>query len=373
MSVSTTNCPIPVRTDLSQGAHKDIKTRRAVAAKQTGKYQLIETRLPEIGPGMVLVKTAAVALNPADAKTIDYSATVGAIGGIDFSGVVVSLGDGVKRLKIGDPVCGMVFGLNPSDSSIGAFSNYVGATEDLICRLPDSMSFEEGASLGAGVGTAGLALYQSLGLPMPDKPAVTPFYVLIYGGSTATGTLAIQLVKASGLIPLAVCSPYHFDLVKSLGAEEAFDYRSPTCGSDIRSYTSNKLAHALDCITDTKTMKICYDSIGTAGGKYTALDPYSTRIKYTRRNIKADWLMVYTLLGDPVRLAGVYARPANPGDRKFSSLWYPLAERLIAEGKLKHHPIEIKSGGLLGVMDGIDELRTGMVKGKKLVYLLDSE
>lgn len=160
-------------------------------------------------------------------------------------------------------------------------------------------------------------------------------------------------------------------MVKALGAEEAFDYHSATCSSDIRSYTKNTLAHALDCITESSTTKICYEAIGTAGGKYVALDPYSTVIKYTRRNVKAEWVMAFSLFGKPVRLAGVYGRPARPKDREFCKLWFPMAEKMIKEGKLKPHRIEVKKGGLMGVLAGIDEVRTGSVRGRKLVYLLD--
>lgn len=172
------------------------KTRQALVGESIGRYGLISAPMPEIEPDMILVRTSAVALNPADAKTIDYSVTVGAIGGNDFAGTVVSVGTDVKRLKIGDRVCGMMFGLNPSDHGTGAFSNFIGATEDLTCKIPSSMSFEEGSSLGVAIGTAGSALYQFLGLPMPDHPAEVQIYVLIYGGGSATGTIAIQLAKA---------------------------------------------------------------------------------------------------------------------------------------------------------------------------------
>ena len=57
------------------------------------------------------------------------------------------------------------------------------------------MSFERAASLGAGVTTIGLCLYKSLQLPLPTAPAEVPFSVLVYGGSTATGVLAIQFLK----------------------------------------------------------------------------------------------------------------------------------------------------------------------------------
>ena len=57
------------------------------------------------------------------------------------------------------------------------------------------MSFEEAATLGVGVTTVGQALYQSLGLPYPTEPTKEKVHLLIYGGSTATGTLAIQYAK----------------------------------------------------------------------------------------------------------------------------------------------------------------------------------
>lgn len=62
-------------------------------------------------------------------------------------------------------------------------------------RIPDTLSFEDAATLGAGIITMGQSLYQSLGLPLPNNPSKENIPVLIYGGSTATGTLAIQFAK----------------------------------------------------------------------------------------------------------------------------------------------------------------------------------
>lgn len=63
-------------------------------------------------------------------------------------------------------------------------------------HIPDEVSFEEAAGTGVGVGTTGYALYHVLGLPMPTahdhKMERT---ILVYGGSTATGTIAIQFAK----------------------------------------------------------------------------------------------------------------------------------------------------------------------------------
>lgn len=84
---------------------------------------------------------------------------------------------------------------NHSNHEDGAFAEHVTAKGDLQIKIPDFMTFEEAATLGAGIITVGQSLYECLELPLPDDPPMRPFPVLIYGGSTATGTLAIQLAK----------------------------------------------------------------------------------------------------------------------------------------------------------------------------------
>lgn len=159
-------------------------------------------------------------------------------------------------------------------------------------------------------------------------------------------------------------------MLKDLGAVATFDYHSATCGIEIRNFTNNELAHVLDCVTAAETMKMCYEAIGTGGGRYIALDPFATHVQYSRRDVVADWVMIYSLFGKPVKLKGVYGRPATPDDHRFAKTWFPVAERLIADGRLKAHPIEVRPGGLAGVVDGIENLRKGQVKARKLVYPL---
>lgn len=64
-------------------------------------------------------------------------------------------------------------------------------------HIPDSVGFDAAASVGCGVGTVGYGLYKVLGLPWPEdgKNSSTQQWILVYGGSTATGSLAIQFAK----------------------------------------------------------------------------------------------------------------------------------------------------------------------------------
>lgn len=189
----------------------------AVVAQGPGKLAIQhDVPMPALGPDMVIVKTAAVAINPADAKMLDYSAAVGAIHGYDFAGTVVALGAvalgaddlAAGRLAVGDRVAGLVHGMNKLRPDVGAFAEYVGAYADLLLKIPDYMSFEEAASLGTGVATAALGLFHELRVPASLEQFVTHMdkdtpaavnegreFVLVAGGSTATGTRALQLLK----------------------------------------------------------------------------------------------------------------------------------------------------------------------------------
>ncbi|OAK99928.1 GroES-like protein [Phaeosphaeriaceae sp. SRC1lsM3a] len=184
--------------------------RRQNALVVVGPGQLSlhqDEALPHVAPDMALVRTVAVAINPVDAKMLDYSPAVGAIHGCDFAGVVVALGSvAPHHFSIGDRVAGAVHGNNVLEPRVGAFAQYVGATAELLLKIPDTMTFEEASTLGIGLATAGLALFRELEVPVSLEHLIhgagphadaTPnaAWVLVSGGSTATGTRAIQLLK----------------------------------------------------------------------------------------------------------------------------------------------------------------------------------
>lgn len=127
----------------------------------------------------------------------------------------------------------------------------------------------------------------------------------------------------------------------------------------------------LDCVTDAATMKMCYEAIGAQGGTYIALEPTTNTVKYTRRDVRADWVMANTLLGDPCMLEGIYGRPGAPEHRLFAGRLFRLAERWLREGRIWNHPLEIRDEGLESVDPGLQDLRAGIVRGKKLVVPLE--
>ncbi|KAI1147413.1 alcohol dehydrogenase GroES-like domain-containing protein [Nemania diffusa] len=358
-------------TDLTQHDHPSAGQRKVLVGASQGRYKLLaNAAMPQIRPGTMLCRTVTVALNPADAKMIDYSPSPGSVGGCEFAGIVVQIGENVKRFEHGDRVCGLAFGLNEDDKETGAFSDYVLAVEDVTCHIPQSMSFEEASTFAVAGGTAGYSLYQQLKLPLPGALAGPSFYVLVSGGATSTGMTAIQLLKNSGLKPIATCSLENEKLLQSLGAIKTFDYHSSTCGSEIREYTENSLSFVLDCITTPETTSMCYDAISSKGGRYLGLDPVSARIKYTRRDISTGWVVALSLFGLPVKFSGIYGRQSNPDDRLFAVRLYTMLESLIEQQLILPPRFEVQSGGLEAIEKGIERLRQGSVKGRKLVYLV---
>lgn len=174
-----------------------MSVQKAVELQGPKDAKLVNNRrLPKLRDDYVLVKTVAVALNPTDWKHIDKMATPGTVSGCDYSGIVEDVGKAVrKNLKKGDQICGFSHGAHTLEPEDGAFAEYIIAKGDLQIPIPKHLSFEEAATLGVAIYTVGQGMYQSLKLPLPSEPAPEPFPLFIYGGSTATGTIAIQFAK----------------------------------------------------------------------------------------------------------------------------------------------------------------------------------
>ncbi|KAF5660666.1 zinc-binding oxidoreductase [Fusarium heterosporum] len=339
---------------------------KAIRIKGLGQAAIEDAPIPHLREDYILVKTRAVAINPADWKMIDYAASPGQNAGFDYSGVVVKAGSLVQdRFQPGDRVAGFVHGCNALNHEDGAFAEYLTAKGDVQIKIPDTVSFETAATLGAGVLTAGQSLYQSLGLPLPKSEA-TDKSVLIYGGSSATGSLAIQFAKLSGFQVITTCSPAHEDWLHELGADHIFDYKSPTCVSDIRTVTHNELSYSLDTIGTKDTAKICCDAMGAQEGIFASLAPIS---ELSRDDVVNKSNVVFTALGEPMEFGGNEI-PANEVDHAFAIKFIKIVEELLSQGEFRSHPVNLQQGGLEGVLDGVDKLRKGTVSGVKLVYAI---
>ncbi|XXH02011.1 hypothetical protein Hte_008376 [Hypoxylon texense] len=327
---------------------------------------------PMIRPGTVLVKTAAVALIPSDYKMGKKFPSPGARVGMDFAGRVIGFDNTTRPdLKIGDRVCGIVHGSNPADLDSGSFARYVLARSELLLRVPDHWSMEEAATLGSTLFTNCLALWSALRIVhTPEDPAEERTPVLVYGGSTTCGTMAIQLLSLSGFDPIVTCSARHFDLVRSYGAVAVFDHMSSEVGASIRSSTRGKIRCALDCITSQESAACCCAAIGRPGGRYACLEAFEPDW-ITRGAVRGEFVMGLEALGDDIKLGGAYGRPPCREKHELAIRFTSMAQRLLDGGKLRAHPVEVIGQSFEAILEGLRLLRSGSVSGKRLVVLLE--
>lgn len=210
----------------------------AVITTAEGKHAVSHNRsVPQCGPTSVLVRVWAVALNPTDHKTPARVKTAGLTSGCDFAGEVVQVGENAneepsncelpRRWTPGDRVFGVVYGSNPGAPDWGAFAEYVEADPVMLCHIPEGWDWETAASVGGSVhGSVALCLFGDgrLGLdasalklvgknsnkttaavPADSNPESRKRgqlkkedlrkVVLVYGGSTACGTMALQTLR----------------------------------------------------------------------------------------------------------------------------------------------------------------------------------
>lgn len=198
---------------------------KAIVCTQYGApefLKLIEVEKPSPKENEVLIKIHATSVTSGDARIrradpfiirllFGWKNPRQSVLGVVVSGEVEAIGKGVTKFKIGDQVFGSA-GMN-----FGAHAEYVSVSENATIALkPESMSYEEAAAIPFGA-TAALYFLNAAKIRPNQK-------VLIYGASSAIGTLAIQMAKNKGAKVTAVCSTSNLEMVKALGADNTIDY-----------------------------------------------------------------------------------------------------------------------------------------------------
>ncbi len=185
--------------------------------------QLEEVAIPKVKPGFILIKAEVSSATRADAMMrtgTPYIARLftglrkpkNPIPGTGYAGTVAAVGEGVSNFTVGDRVFG--------ETTLGFSANaeyILVPQDDVIMRLPASISFAEAAPLCDGALTS-VNFLKEVGKIKAGQS------VLINGASGALGISAVQLAKYYGAKVTAVCSTRNIGLVKSLGADEVIDY-----------------------------------------------------------------------------------------------------------------------------------------------------
>ncbi|KAF2165037.1 hypothetical protein M409DRAFT_67348 [Zasmidium cellare ATCC 36951] len=329
-----------------------------------GPPLLTHRPLPRLRPTYLLVRVHAVALNPADIAVVDWGlGEADTLLGCDYAGVVEAVGSEVHRdFKVGERVCGAMRPADPHERENGCFAEWVVVKADIAWRVPEGLGWEEAATLGVTGLTTGRCMYQKFKLPWPDRAEKNPGWMFIYGGSSAMGTMLTQFAKLSNYEVITTCSPQNFELCKSFGAAHIFDYHDPETPKKILDLVGDSLNLCVDCISTEETGAFCAKVLAPKAKYSASLVP-----QCPREDVEMFSTPGFSFMGEPWEQFGVM-NPASMEDFEYSKGFAILAERLLAEGKVRPHPVDLREGGLEAIPEAMEDLRAKRVSGKKLVF-----
>lgn len=166
-------------------------------------------------PGEVLIDVHFAGVNRADVLQrmglYPVPDDASPILGLEVSGHVAALGDGVDGLKVGDPVCALVHG--------GGYASYAIARVDHCLPIPPSVSLQQAAALPEALLTVWHNVF-SLGKLAPNE------ILLVHGGGSGIGSIAVQMAKAMGARVVATAGGAEkCQRVRKLGADHVIDYQ----------------------------------------------------------------------------------------------------------------------------------------------------
>lgn len=180
------------------------------------RYEEVEQPIPDAG--QVRIRVAATSFNSVDGNIRGgfmqgpIPVTLPHTPGIDVSGTVDALGEGVPGIEVGDQVIGFL-----PMAGAGAAAQYVLAPAEILTPAPTSIPLTDAAALPLVGLTAWQALFDHAKLAAGQR-------VLINGAGGAVGGYAVQLAKNAGAYVIATASPRSIEQVKTSGADEIIDH-----------------------------------------------------------------------------------------------------------------------------------------------------
>ncbi|KAF7320750.1 RTA1-domain-containing protein [Mycena chlorophos] len=324
--------------------------------------------IPAPGKGEVLVKIMSVGLNPMDPMrhAMDFSMPpYPAVLGSDIAGVIEQVGEGVKQFKMGDEVFFQALG--------GGYQQYTIASETILIRdydgqKPKNVSFDDAATMPITFTTSCMGLYA----PAPIGLALNPTFswdkpqagksALVIGAATSSGQFAIQLLKFAGFSTIvAYAAEKHTEYLVSIGATLVLD-RHLTALVDLQTHPALvSLAGTFDVVFDAVLVKlgetpspgdgplpidIAYDLVKPNGGLVTV----SGGAGLSQARKAAAKTSVTAAFG---------SYTASPDHAAFGKVMIAALPQLLEKGAVVGNRVEVLSGGLRGVVEGLGRWATG--------------
>ena len=215
-----------------------------------------ETRaVPAPGPGEILIKVAAAGVNRPDVaqRSGAYPPPPGAsdLPGLEIAGEVVAVGAGATRHKLGDKVMSLVAG--------GGYAQYCIAQDAQAMAVPATLSMQEAGAIPETLMTVWHNVFERGALKSGET-------LLIHGGSSGIGTMAIQLAKAFGSkVIVTVGSKEKADACLRLGADRAINYKTEDFVAEVNTATDGAGANVILDMVGGDYIERNYDAAATDG------------------------------------------------------------------------------------------------------------
>ncbi|KAG5644166.1 hypothetical protein DXG03_009007 [Asterophora parasitica] len=330
-----------------------LRTQKALFLESKfGEFKVRERNVPAVIAGHLLVRIESVALNPIDWKIQKFGIYVEeypAILGVDTSGVVVEVGEGVSGFTAGD----RVFFQTSWDHDKAGYQQYTLTDATLTAKIPSKFSFDETAAIPVALAAATAGLY----LEAPNGAGlVTPFEESTRGKESGKPIViygAIQLAKLSGFSQIiTTASLKNTEYLKSLGATHVLDRNLPAqeLASEVSKITSAPINLIYDTVALPDTQKSAYSLLADGGALVLTLPP-DAEIK------PVEGKRIFQAIG-----IFVIPHARSLGEKLYSKL-----TALLEEGVLKPNHVEVLPNGLNGVVAGLERLQADQVSGAKLV------
>lgn len=283
-------------------------------------FKLAELPRPTVIPGHVLIEVKATSVNPVDCRIRSGQApgmapTLPAVLHGDVSGIVVEVGEGVSRFRVGDEVYGLAGGTK--GTSGGALADYMLADADFLAQKPRTLSMAEAAALPL----VSLAAWQAL----IDRGNVAKGQtVLVHAAAGGVGHVALQIAKWAGAtVYTTATSPEKIALGTKLGAAGVIDYEKETVRDYVARYTDKK---GFDVVFDTvggPNLEKSFEAVKSLG-QVLSIATRSTH-DLSLMNFKGLTLhVIYTM----------YPLVSGVGRAHYGEIMTTIA-RIVDEGKLR--------------------------------------
>jgi NADPH:quinone reductase-like Zn-dependent oxidoreductase len=362
-----------------------MSTHTAIAATSKCVISAIQMPTDDPGEGEVLLRVAYSSLIALDTYIVDLAYHVDKFPkllGLNASGTVAKVGEGVHDLQVGDRVTAFAF----QGSRSRPMQEYSILSHTVCSKIPNSLSLPSAATIPDNFVTAFYTLFDQLPLPVPTSlPSAVPSPladtpILIYGAGSTAGQYAIQILRLAGYKQIiATASSKHHDYLKALGATHTFDYNSATLTEEIESVLGGyrKVPLVLDCITAAGTLAAIAKVISPEG-TIALLLPIKEG-NSVRGPLGTEMYMELPERLNPfpssVQVVGVQTFRYQENEYLKENLMTKILPALLASGFIQPNRVRLldETQGTFKerVEVGLDLLRNNKVSGEKVIVKLD--